>query len=425
MLLTQELLYILIHFMATYVDKNHKVGPMPFGSSNPIHGSPASLVKFIRSGEAKSRVDLVRISGLSRTTISERVDSLISVGLLSEEGVTESTGGRRAAALSVPRDSGVVIAVDFGVTHCRWAIARLSGEILFEEEVLVDISEGASAVLNWLVAKVTSQLKKFQLAIDSIKGIGLGVPGPVEFATGRVISPPIMSGWHDVSVPKILGVPFKNAKIIVDNDVNMMAIGEYVSSWEKETSNLLFVKHSTGIGAGIVVGRRILHGELGAAGDLGHVAVDSDETYSCACGNTNCVEAVAGGLAIAKQLRKLGLDVESARDVAEAALDGDVRVISVLREAGRQLGAVLSTVVNLLNPGAIVISGSIASAGDALFAGVREVVYSRSTSLATRDLKIVPSTLGARAGVMGSLYSVLEVIFSEASISELLEKQSA
>ena len=410
--------------MATYDEKSRKMGPTPFGSSNPVPGSPASLVDLIRRGEARSRADLVRLTGFSRSSITERVDSLISVGFVTESGVTESTGGRRAASLTISGELGVVLAADFGATHCRWAIARLTGEIFFEEEVEIDISQGAEVVLNWLVKKSVAQLNKLHLKISDVKGIGLGVPGPVEFATGRVISPPIMPGWHDVSVPKILFNHFKSA-VVVDNDVNMMAIGEYVNSWNKETSNFLLIKHSTGIGAGIIVGRRILHGELGAAGDLGHVAIESEVDYQCACGNTNCIEAVAGGLVIAKKLRDLGLDVTSARSVADAALEGNVLVTALLRDAGRHLGSVLSTVVNILNPGAIVISGSIAAAGDALFAGVREIVYSRSTSLATRDLKIVPSTLGPRSGVVGAVHSILDELFSESYISSALEERSA
>ena len=411
--------------MATYNEKSRKVGPTPFGSSNPVPGTLASLVALIRNGEARSRADLVRLTGLSRSSITERVDSLISIGIVTESGVTESTGGRRAAALTISEDLGVVLAADFGATHCRWAIARLTGEIFFEEEIEIDISQGADVVLNWIVQKSIAQLKQLHLNISDVKGIGLGVPGPVEFATGRVISPPIMPGWHDVSIPKILFNHFKSAVVVVDNDVNMMAIGEYVNSWSKETSNFLMIKHSTGIGAGIIVGGRILHGELGAAGDLGHVAIESEVDYQCACGNTNCIEAVAGGLAIAKKLRDLGLDVTSARDVADAALEGNVMVTALLREAGRHLGSVLSTLVNILNPGAIVISGSIAASGDALFAGIREIVYSRSTSLATRDLKIVPSALGTRSGVVGAVHSVLDELFSEPSISSALEERSA
>ena len=411
--------------MATYDEKSRKVGPTPFGSSNPVPGTLASLVALIRNGEARSRADLVRLTGLSRSSITERVDSLISIGIVTESGVTESTGGRRAAALTISEDLGVVLAADFGATHCRWAIARLTGEIFFEEEIEIDISQGADVVLNWIVQKSIAQLKQLHLNISDVKGIGLGVPGPVEFATGRVISPPIMPGWHDVSIPKILFKHFKSAVVVVDNDVNMMAIGEYVNSWSKKTSNFLMIKHSTGIGAGIIVGGRILHGELGAAGDLGHVAIESEVDYHCACGNTNCIEAVAGGLAIAKKLQVLGLDVKSARDVADAALEGNVRVTALLRESGRHLGSVLSTLVNILNPGAIVISGSIATSGDALFAGIREIVYSRSTSLATRDLKIVPSALGTRSGVVGAVHAVLDELFSEPSISSALEERSA
>ena len=409
--------------MGTYSEKSQKPPLTPFGSKASSLGSPASLVALIQSGEAKSRSDLVRITGLSRSAVTGIVNSLVAVGILSEEGVAGSTGGRPAVALIIPESAGVVIAADFGATHCRWLIARLTGTIVVEEESEVDISQGAETVLAWLLNKMKQELAKLNIGSESVRGIGIGVPGPVEFASGTLISPPIMPGWHNVSVPEIVLKDFPEAIAIVDNDVNMMAIGEYLTTWNKRTSDLLLVKHATGIGAGIIVNGQILHGELGTAGDLGHVAVDSEKQFFCNCGNTNCIEAVVGGLSLAKQLREFGLDVHSAHDVMTAALDGDVRITALLRESGRQLGSVLATVVNILNPGVIVISGTIANAGDALLAGIREVVYSRSTSLATRNLEIVPSSLGNRSGVVGALLSVIGELFSENSIARILDKK--
>jgi predicted NBD/HSP70 family sugar kinase len=250
-----------------------------------------------------------------------------------------------------------------------------------------------------------------------VRGIGIGVPGPVEHATGRPRNPPIMPGWDGYPVPERFadryGVP-----VLVDNDVNIMALGEHWTQWP-DVDHLLFIKVGTGIGCGIVVDGRIHRGAEGAAGDIGHIRVAADakgEPTTCSCGNIGCLEALAGGGAMAARLRTEGFDAADSRAVVELARAGEAPAVRLVRESGRLIGEVLAALVNLYNPSVIVIGGDVAEAHEQLLAGVREVVYQRSLPLATRHLRIVRSQLADRAGVIGAAVMVIEHVLSPAAV---------
>jgi predicted NBD/HSP70 family sugar kinase len=222
-----------------------------------------------------------------------------------------------------------------------------------------------------------------------------------------------MPGWDGVSIPEHFldyGVP-----VLVDNDVNIMALGERTEHWGRH-DHLMFVKVGTGIGCGIIAGGQIHRGEQGAAGDLGHVRVSGYDEVICDCGNHGCVEAVASGRAMASELRALGLEAKDSRDVVRLALGGNREAVRLVRRAGRLLGEVLASAVNIINPSVIVIGGDIAQLDRLLLAGVWEVIYQRSTPLATQHLEIARSRLGDRAGVKGAAFLVIEKVLSPAAV---------
>ncbi|HET9601253.1 MAG TPA: ROK family protein, partial [Acidimicrobiales bacterium] len=251
-----------------------------------------------------------------------------------------------------------------------------------------------------------------------LRGVGVGLPGPVEFATGRPVNPPIMPGWNLYPVSQRLSERF-DAPALIDNDVNIMAVGEYWTNW-READVLLYVKVGTGIGSGIVTGGHVHRGADGAAGDIGHIHVPDHDDRVCRCGNLGCLEAIAGGAALATRLRDLGFHAETSRDVVELVLGGQQEAVRLIRQAGHAIGDVLATCVNMLNPAVIVIGGDVARAGEPLLAGIREIVYRRSLPLATARLRIAPSELGDEAGIAGAAVMVLETILAPAAIDAAL-----
>jgi predicted NBD/HSP70 family sugar kinase len=374
------------------------------------------VLQLIRNGQCATRSDLVNLTGLARSTVTQRVEALSALGLVTELGEGKSTGGRRPSRLAFNSDGGVVLAADFGATQCRLAVSNRAGAILVEEFADLDIALGPDACLEFASAGLVNLLDKLGTPLAKVEGVGVGLPGPVEFAVGRVVSPPIMPGWNDVPVPPYFAKLLPGVPVLVDNDVNVMAMGEYWARWRPSVKDLLFVKVGTGIGCGIVVDGAIHRGAQGAAGDIGHVQIPEAADTICRCGNAGCVEAVAGGAALAAALRDAGIPAENTRDVVALAHAGDRVAVPLVRNAGRLIGEVLAGLVNFFNPAVIVLGGDLADAHEQLFAGVREVVYRRSTALATRHLQIVRSRLGVHAGVVGCAVTVLEQILSPDAI---------
>ena len=265
-------------------------------------------------------------------------------------------------------------------------------------------------------------LKEARRAPKDVRGIGIGVPGPVAFHEGTPVNPPIMPGWDGFSLPQWFAAHY-DAPVLVDNDVNIMALGEHFSQW-RDCEHLLFVKVGTGIGCGIVASGRIHRGSEGAAGDIGHIRVTGSDEVVCRCGNVGCLEAVAGGGAIAARLRVEGIEAANARDVVALVRSGDQVATRMVRDAGRSLGEVLAASVNFFNPRVIVIGGDLGGAHEQLLAGIREVTFQRSLPLATGSLRIVPSQLGDRAGVIGAAVLVIEHVLAPDVIDRAIEAGS-
>jgi predicted NBD/HSP70 family sugar kinase len=383
-----------------------------------VLGSAGELLRLIVAGEAKTRSELALVTGLARSTVSQRVDALVQQGWLVEGGEAPSTGGRRPTVLAFNRGAGILLVADVGATHSRMAVADLAGTPLAETSGDMDVAAGPPEVLEWVHRRFQDLLAEVGRSELDVRGVGVGVPTPVEFVTGRPIHPPIMPGWDNFAIPawfqERLDVP-----VLVDNDVNIMAVGEHWSHW-REQENVLFIKVGTGIGCGIIAGGRIHRGAQGAAGDIGHVRVAGYEEILCECGNPGCLESIASGRALARQLTAMGIGAKHGRDVVRLVKSGNRDALRLVRDAGRLIGRVLSAAVNLLNPATIVIGGDVAEADQHLLAGIREAVYERSTPLATRALKIEKSVLGDRAGIAGAAIMISERLISPEAVDEAL-----
>ena len=390
-------------------------------STAPLMGA-GSVLQLIRDREGMTRSDLARITGLARSTVAQRVDALLAHELVYEAGGTASTGGRPPTLLTFNQRAGVVLVADLGATHSRLAASDLAGAPLAEEAFDMDISAGPEKVLGMVDEHFTALLGELDRTPEDVRGIGIGVPGPVAFHKGQPVKPPIMPGWNGFPIPRWFSGRY-DAPVLVDNDVNIMALGEHWANW-RETEHLMFVKVGTGIGCGIVAGRAIHRGAQGAAGDIGHIRLAGHEDVVCHCGNLGCVEAVAGGGALARRLNEAGIEAHDSRDVVRLVRADDASAVRMVREAGRYLGEVLASCVNFFNPGVIVIGGDVGEAPE-LLAGVREVTIQRSLPLATGELAIVASRLGDRAGVVGAAIMVVEHVLAPDVVDRVVQEGAA
>jgi glucokinase-like ROK family protein len=386
-----------------------------------------TVLDLVRFGGATTRPELSRRSGLGRTVIAQRVSQLLASGLLSEGTHAPSTGGRPARALTFRAEAGSVLTVELGATSLGVGIADLAGSLLTSYEEPCDVAAGPDAVLGRAEELIDNVLAGRSTQDPPMWGVGIGLPGPVEYASGRPVAPPIMPGWDNYPVRDRLARRY-DVPVWVDNEVNLMALGELRLGAARGERDVVFIKIGTGIGAGLISGGLLHRGAQGAAGDVGHIAVVDDTSVICRCGNVGCLEALAGGAALGKlatdaarsgrsqfladRLAESESGVLAASDLGDAAQHGDPLAVEIFGHTGRDIGGMLATLVNFFNPSLVVIGGGVASVGDLLLASIRETVYRRSLPLATRNLRIVPSALSGRSALNGAAFVVIDELFS-------------
>ncbi len=398
----------------------------------------AQVVRSVRVGGARSQSEIVRDTGLGRGLVATRVNQLQELGLLERRGQVMQGRGRPSQELGISGDAGHLLVASMGASSVDAAIMDLTGAILVNTRSECDIADGPEAVLRFTEGLFDELYRKLPEVTGAPRGVGVAVPGPVEFSTGRAVAPPIMPAWDLYPIADHLSTTY-GAPAWVDNDVNVMTLGEWREGVAQGHRDVVFVKVGTGIGAGIIADGSLQRGSMGAAGDIGHIQVTDDRSIVCRCGNVGCLESLAGGFALGRDGELCAKDGTSpwlasvfekeghvtAADVATAASHGDRASAELLQHAGALIGDVLSGVVNLLNPSMLVIGGGVAGAGDALLAVIREHVYRRSLPLATRHLVITKGVLGARSGVVGTGGMVLDELLSEKHLLDTARRMAA
>ncbi|MBC7441522.1 MAG: ROK family transcriptional regulator [Ramlibacter sp.] len=386
----------------------------------------ARILALLRDEGPLSRVQLADRIGVSRTTIAAEVGRLGDVGLTQEAGPAESRGGRRSTLVDLAPDIRFV-GISIGATAMSVGVTDGRLAVLATRTRSCDIRQGPEVVLAAAIEEVRELLA--EVGVEQPMGVGIGVPGPVDFSRGVSVSPPIMPGWDGYPVRDAMSREF-GCPVVLDNDVNVMALGEQHSGVARTTRDFLFVKIGTGIGCGIVVDGELYRGVDGCAGDIGHIRVE-DVGPTCACGNTGCLEAFSGGAALARDATAAARSgrspvlaalleqngVLTAADVGTAVSAGDAPSLQLIRDSGQRIGQVLATLVSFLNPGLIVIGGRVTGIGHALLAEIRGVTYRRSLSLATNKLPIVLSELGDEAGVIGAAWLISGAVYAPGSAS--------
>jgi glucokinase-like ROK family protein len=391
-------------------------------SVRPENAHQGALLRLLRDEGPISRAELGEAVHLSRSKLAVELDRLTEIGLVEAQGLAASRGGRRSAIVGL--SSGLrFLAIDIGATSVDVAVTDGQLTVLNQVAEPIDVRDGPDAVLA-VVLDLVGKLRADGLAVD-LHGAGVGVPGPVSFRDGVPVAPPIMPGWNQYPVRSVLSQHL-GCPVLVDNDVNIMALGEMHAGLARTVDDLLFVKVGTGVGCGIIVDGQVYRGANGSAGDIGHIRVDDDGPV-CTCGNVGCLEAHFSGAALARDAteaaragrsaplaeRLASAGVLTAADVAVAASAGDQAAVELVRDGGRRLGLLMAGLVSFFNPGMVVLGGEVAAGlGHPLLAELRSVVYRRSLPLATGNLPIVLSELGSQAGVVGAARMISDSVLS-------------
>ena len=349
----------------------------------------------------------------SKTRANAVVAGLIEQGWLDEVGLRASSGGRRAETLQLHRGLGVLLCADLGATSVEVAVLTPDLQMLARHGEAIDVRDGPGFVLSRMRTLMRELLVRSSLKPKQVIAIGVGVPGPVDFASGQLVEPPLMPHWDSFSIRDDLRADYE-APVWVDNDVNLMALGEL---WrlKRTLPNFLVIKVGTGIGCGVVCHGEVYRGANGSAGDVGHICVDPDGPR-CHCGNLGCVETMAAGPAIARAAIEAAQTGRSAmladrlndqgqltpEDVGHASRAGDAAANGIVQASGTLIGQMLASVVNFFNPSHVFVGGGVTRIGPLFLASLRQSVYQRSLALSTRHLEILYSPLGDQAGLIGA-----------------------
>ena len=383
------------------------------------------VLDAVRLGRVTTKPEAARVTGLGRNVVTQRVNQLMEAGLLAEGRLQKSTGGRAPRGLRFRAETGRVLVAELGVTSISVGLSDLAGALLVQHEERAEVSDGPVSILNRVAGLWEQQLLTSADEGPPVWGIGIGLPGPVEFATGRPVAPPVMPGWDEFDVRSFLSQRF-DAPVWVDNEVNVMALGELRAGLAQGVTDLVYVKVGSGIGAGLVTKGSLHRGAQGCAGDIGHVTVDESATILCRCGKYGCLEALAGGAALAREGERAAREGRStflarvldrdglvdAQAVGTAANHGDPVAVELLTQSARLVGVTMARFVNFFNPSLILLGGGVSHAGDPYLAEIRHTILGRSLPLATRSLQISRSPLGDEAGMRGAAFMVMDALLS-------------
>ena len=393
------------------------------------------LIRFSPGGIA--RVEIARRMNLTRAAVTAIVNDLLSTGLIREAGGINVHSGRPPVVLEMDPARGFVIGIDFGASHLSILMGDLGANILEEIEIPININDGPNTCIDQADHLLRDLLVKSGRELHEILAIGVGVPGPIVSDEGLVLAPPIMPGWDRFPIrdtlEKMWGCP-----VSLSNDSELGVLGEWAAGAGRGEQNLAYIKIGTGIGAGLLLDGQIYRGVTGSAGEIGHLTIDENGPL-CACGNHGCLEAIAGGTAIALQAQEAArkgqrtqlssikpIEAITARDVAAAARLGDLVAQQILTHAGTYVGIAIAGMVNIFNPGMVIIGGGVAQSGDILLEPIRLAVQRRSLPVATRAVRITTAMLGRRSSSMGAIIQAITIASRQvAERKEVMSKSKA
>ena len=381
------------------------------------------LIRF--SGIGLTRTDLADKMGLTRAAVSLIVNDLLRSGVILEAESRSAPSGRPPVILEINPNLGKVGAIDMGATHMSVAVADFTARVHKEAEYSFDIKNTPEICLTQADRNLRNLLAELGLSISDLSAIGVGVPGPVITEAGVVVAPPIMPGWDGypirTTLEKMWGCP-----ITLNNDAELGALGEWAYGAGRGERNIAYIKVGSGVGAGLILNQQIYGGTTGAAGEIGHLTIDENGPL-CNCGNRGCLEAFAGGHAIARQgqalvksgkrtlLSSIPVEKITAYDVAEASRHGDLHAQEILQRAGTSIGIAIAGLINLFNPSVVIIGGGVSQVGDMITTPIRQAVRDRAMRASEQSVRITTGMLGRRSLLIGATVQAINVAIHGAS----------
>lgn len=385
-------------------------------SSNETHTNLAidTIVQLIWKRGALTRAELSRLSGFSRSTITLNADKLLTLGILEEK--PQESGGKpsKRKSLTICKDRGVFVGIELDAYRCDVGLCNIMGKLLVSTYVTVDFLLGPDEILRSIIACIGDLQAQLPHEANTILGIGVGLPSPVDFVAGYAVHPAFMPGWHQWPIKSLLEKQYQ-CPVFVDNEVNTMGLGEAHLSNRYRDKNLLFIKIGTGIGAGLIINGAIYRGNSGLSGNIGHIQIDC-RSEQCKCGKVGCLEAIAGEWALKEKAEKLAKEGKSPilatyfscnghitlDAIKDAALRGDRETLFLLQETANVVGTMVGRLVQFFDPKAVVLGGEQVSFGPQYIDYIRSGILNQASPWVKSDFEVNTSKFGDKIGIIGS-----------------------
>ena len=268
-----------------------------------------AILQMIQKNGSLTRTEIAKQTGLSKSTVTIYIDKLLASDLLKEEQIVKESENAKRTTVEINEKFGWVLGIDLGNTSVDIGLCNFSAEIKDSIYEPINLNLGPEAVFRKVFSLSEVLLSRNSLKLDSLRGVGMGIPGGVDLPSGVLIAPPEMPGWIQMNVQKYLEEHFK-CLVYIDNDVNVMAAGEKKAGIAENHKDFIFIKIGTGIGSGIVANDQLYHGATASEGDIGHIGFDGEDAM-CRCGHKGCLEVIAAGPAIARAGYNLAIEGKS------------------------------------------------------------------------------------------------------------------
>ena len=402
--------------------------------SDPDRPRPLAdaVLRLIWEKRRLSRADIARRAGLSRSTVSEIINEILPMGLVTEVGQGPSRGGRRPIVLEFQDDACVILGVEMGGSHVAVALTDLRGRVLAWETREHPVRSDPPGTRQLIAEFCRKCLDDPAAGGRPLVGIGVAVPCPFNPADPDRLSAVVMPVWEERlgldDLAREFGVP-----LLVDNDANLGALAEHWWGLGGDEDNLAYIKVATGVGSGHVINGEIYRGATGVAGEIGHLAIDPNGG-PCICGLRGCLVTLVGGYALEARAAALAAEYPQSvltekgfkvHEIENAALAGDPLALQVILEAAGHLGTAVAGLLNLMNPGVVVLGGDLARLGELVLQPLRESVHDRTLVSSVAAAEILVSKLGPKSVAVGAATLVLKAALDDSRLFPAVETSSS
>ena len=378
-----------------------------------------SVLKLIWDKGKTSRAEIARLTGLSRSTVSEIIDSLLTTGLIAEVGAGKSSGGRRPIVLEFQDEARFILGVDLGATHVSVVLMDLRGRVLVWKEKKHPVRTDPEGSRTLVISLCDECLKEWENGTKRLIRIGVAVPSPVDPLNPKLLSEVVIPVWQGESGLGQLQIKY-GVPVHIDNDANLGALAEHWWGAGKGIDDFVYIKIAHGIGAGYILNGDIYRGAAGVAGEMGHLPIDPNGPL-CVCGSKGCLATFVGKPALTKRIAELlprypqsvfhGQELTFGTIVA-ATTDGDELALKLVSGVAEYLGIAISSWFNLMNPKLAILGGELAGLGELLLEPLRAKVHN-STLVSKAAVDIKTGELGPRAVAIGAATLALEAMFTD------------